>query len=580
MQDEVAEAVMMGDLYNAGRTLSRVCNQLGVMSCRIFDSQNKELFIYPSNSSHRKEHRFSSFPLIYGGKRVGRIEYEEKPVHWYELMENEFALVLGFVIFLGFVGFFVVRWLEKESKLAATGIHSQHVGHNIQSPLAALRAIYENAEFKKLSEPLRILFRSGLTQIEDLSNNLMQQHRKNSKSDELSVQPVASLIETVVSAKRSELRSLIGVDIKSDLTADCYGLFINVIPSEFKSAISNLINNAAQAIDTRGTVSVTAHRDGRNVVVLVEDNGKGIPEKRLPKLMEHGATYDKATGHGYGLSHAKKWITRWGGEIDIRSRLGEGTTVEMRLPSALPPKWFVPEIEVVTPTSVVVLDDDRSIHQTWVQRLAGAKDVQIIPCMNRKQLEDWHQSNQGKPALFLVDFELSDKEDGLKVIESLGIAGDSILITSRGDEKIVVKRCEELGVKLIPKGMAVMVPISVQDVSSFREILIDDNPATRSAWRSVAQDHGVFLGTLSSPKQFLDRANTFKKETPIYIDADLGQGIRGEEVAKKIHDAGFTNIMLATGYPEDSIAKRPWVKRVINKTPPWLTLEARSETSA
>jgi hypothetical protein len=62
--------------------------------------------------------------------------------------------------------------------------------------------------------------------------------------------------------------------------------------------------------------------------------------------------------------------------------------------------------------------------------------------------------------LFLIDLEIiGQAESGLDLIEQLGIQDLSILITSHFDEHEVRQRCEDLGVRLIPKSMAGFVPI-------------------------------------------------------------------------------------------------------------------------
>ena len=65
-------------------------------------------------------------------------------------------------------------------------------------------------------------------------------------------------------------------------------------------------------------------------------------------------------------------------------------------------------------------------------------------------------------ALFLMDYEISGStESGLDLIETLGIQKQSILVTSRYEEKNIRERCESLGVRLIPKSMSGFVPIEI-----------------------------------------------------------------------------------------------------------------------
>ncbi|MBI4668014.1 MAG: hypothetical protein HY747_02330, partial [Elusimicrobia bacterium] len=55
----------------------------------------------------------------------------------------------------------------------------------------------------------------------------------------------------------------------------------------------------------------------------------------------------------------------------------------------------------------------------------------------------------------------------------------------------------------------------------------------------------------------------------IYLDCELGNGIKGEEFAQELHAKGFTNLYLATGHPADRFQGLPWIKAVVGKEPPW-----------
>jgi hypothetical protein len=65
--------------------------------------------------------------------------------------------------------------------------------------------------------------------------------------------------------------------------------------------------------------------------------------------------------------------------------------------------------------------------------------------------------------LYLVDYELlRDTRTGLDVIEELGVANRSILVTSRYEDTTIRKRCEGLKIPLIPKGIAGFLPVFVR----------------------------------------------------------------------------------------------------------------------
>jgi len=99
----------------------------------------------------------------------------------------------------------------------------------------------------------------------------------------------------------------------------------------------NLISNAIKFTARGGRVRVSANCDGPMLAVAVEDTGVGVGAADLPHLGEAffqaRASYDRRhDGTGLGLSIVKGLVCLHGGDMDIRSRLGDGTRVTVRLP--------------------------------------------------------------------------------------------------------------------------------------------------------------------------------------------------------------------------------------------------------
>ncbi|MGH6994923.1 MAG: sensor histidine kinase, partial [Stellaceae bacterium] len=105
----------------------------------------------------------------------------------------------------------------------------------------------------------------------------------------------------------------------------------------FSQILINLVSNAVKFTPRGGRVTVSAVRDKDCLVVAVEDTGVGIGEDDLPRLGEAffqaRASYDRRhDGSGLGLSIVKGLVHLHGGDLEIRSRLGRGTRVSVRLP--------------------------------------------------------------------------------------------------------------------------------------------------------------------------------------------------------------------------------------------------------
>ncbi|MBU0504645.1 hypothetical protein KJ708_01535, partial [bacterium] len=221
--------------------------------------------------------------------------------------------------------------------------------------------------------------------------------------------------------------------------------------------------------------------------------------------------------------------------------------------------------------------------------------------------------------LFLFDYELlGNEKTGLQIIDELNIKENAILVTSHYEEEHIRNECKRLGVKLLPKNLAGFVPISVSvdrfpvsvkektkktdsgqrttdndqygdrlsvvvkektkntdsgqrtaDHDPIDAILIDDDYLVHTTWRLIAKQHGKTVKCYVDPEDFVNDSDDINKATPLYIDSNLGDGVKGEVLAKEFYEQGFTNIYLATGYPKDDFAKVPWIKDVVGKQPPF-----------
>ncbi|MEZ5145246.1 MAG: ATP-binding protein [Acidimicrobiales bacterium] len=108
------------------------------------------------------------------------------------------------------------------------------------------------------------------------------------------------------------------------------------------SAVYNLLDNAVKYSDPGSPVEVRAGTDGRYVDIAVQDHGIGIPARDLERVFERFYRVDQARsrqtgGTGLGLAIVRHVVSNHDGEVRVESRLGEGTTFTLWLPSASGP---------------------------------------------------------------------------------------------------------------------------------------------------------------------------------------------------------------------------------------------------
>jgi cell cycle sensor histidine kinase DivJ len=117
-------------------------------------------------------------------------------------------------------------------------------------------------------------------------------------------------------------------------------------PRAFRQIVLNLVSNAVKFTERGGRVTISARVDGSRMILRVMDNGVGIAQEDLKRIgdpfFQAGKTYQRRhEGTGLGLSIVKSLVALHRGEIDVQSKVEEGTTVTVMLPLT-----FVPGVDV------------------------------------------------------------------------------------------------------------------------------------------------------------------------------------------------------------------------------------------
>ncbi|MBF0311964.1 MAG: hypothetical protein HQK52_01030 [Oligoflexia bacterium] len=501
-------------------------------------------------------------------------------------------------LFLGLMGlYYILKFQDERSKMYIIQSIGQQVSHDIRSPLTALISS-ARTWIHLLPEEERITVRSQIQRIQDIANDLLKRRKEiqsgKTSLDAISISPqmLSSCIEEIVTEKRMNFRQFLDLHIEA-ITDQTYGIFANINLTEFKRLLSNLINNATESYDDKkGRVEISLSQDDLNAVITVKDFGKGIPIEILAKLgvvgVTHGKDGSKNSGNGLGVAHAKKTVESWGGQFKIDSVIGMGTSVQLIIPKATAPHWFVSKISIEEYSAIVILDDDQGIHQTWDKRLSllGDKDkFTVVHVSTPDAFSAWiaEYSLKYVKILYLCDYELLGHEfTGLKLIEQHNLKM-AYLVTSHYEENKIRAKCQELGIKLIPKMLAGLIPIEFNaakitgaiqseaaDLKNVQAVYVDDEFYNRKDWIKHAKKRGVHLLALETSAELIDIYDQLDKDNcEIFLDRELGIGLpKGEEVATQLHKKGFKKIALATGYDPDVFTHIPWLK-VLGKDCPW-----------
>lgn len=214
------------------------------------------------------------------------------------------------------------QMLLQSEKLASIGILASGIAHEINNPLGGIFNCIRMLEEQKIcsNEKYFELIKDGLERIENTVKKLLWMSRKGDDIREnINVAELVDHVVEFVKYNVSKKRIRIEKDIES-------GMEILVNRSDLEQILLNLLINAIYAVDTDGLIKIRGKRDKGKILLIVEDNGSGIPKENLSKIFDPFFTTKKqGEGTGLGLWITYEIVKNYGGEIKVESEEGKGS---------------------------------------------------------------------------------------------------------------------------------------------------------------------------------------------------------------------------------------------------------------
>ncbi|MBW1784305.1 MAG: PAS domain-containing protein [Deltaproteobacteria bacterium] len=248
-------------------------------------------------------------------------------------LEGEGGLFMGWVIL--FRDLTEIQDLKREmarsQRLASIGRLAAGVAHEIRNPLSSIKgfATYFKERYGKVPEDKKTA-EIMIQEVERL-NRVISQLLEFARPMTIRKRPthLHDTIEDSLKMIEGDARSK-GIRVRFEGDPHIKEVFMD--PDRIKQVLLNLYLNAMEAMADGGLLTVEAVRDAdeRHVAIRVSDTGKGIKEKDLPHLFDPYFT-TRSSGTGLGLAIVHNIMESHGGDVRIKSREGEGTTVILRL---------------------------------------------------------------------------------------------------------------------------------------------------------------------------------------------------------------------------------------------------------
>jgi signal transduction histidine kinase/FixJ family two-component response regulator len=228
----------------------------------------------------------------------------------------------------------MARQMAQADKLAAIGLLAGGVAHEVNNPLGAILAFAqllrreslepdESADYLKEIEDSAIRCKKIVERLLSFARQAQRDERRP-----FSLNDVVG--ETAFLVERSYLPAR--VRFERDLDPDLGDVLGN--PNEISQVLLNLVTNARDAMPGGGVVKVTTRNlSDTQVELVVSDTGQGIPPEVLGRIFDpFFTTKPEGKGTGLGLAVTYGIIREHRGLVEVRSKLGEGTEIQVILP--------------------------------------------------------------------------------------------------------------------------------------------------------------------------------------------------------------------------------------------------------
>lgn len=222
--------------------------------------------------------------------------------------------------------------ISHQEKMASIGLLAAGIAHEIGNPLTSISSMTQIIKRKVNDENVEqylTTIRENIDRISRIVRELVDFARPSSL--EATWVNVNDVIRNAYGIVKYDKRAKT-VEFKLNLQEDLPNLFL--VPDQLLQVILNILLNAIDALkDGKGKVNIDSKQEGDYILISITDDGIGIPEEHLNKIFEpFFTTKDVGRGTGLGLSVSYGIIKNFNGSIQVKSKVGEGSTFTIKLP--------------------------------------------------------------------------------------------------------------------------------------------------------------------------------------------------------------------------------------------------------
>ena len=267
-------------------------------------------------------------PLVFHERLLGMVVLARPPVtHALNWEDYDLLRVIGRQSAVHLAQLDAVQALAQAKQFEACNRLSAYVMHDLKNLIAQLSLVVSNAARHKHNPE----FMEDAIQTVDNSvskmNRLLTNLRSGLSSEE-DVQDIelCNVLEEVV-------QMMVAGTPQPSLDCQVRGMYVKADHDRLVAVVGHMVRNAQDATSDTGMVIVRLFKKSANAVIEVQDNGEGMDEVFIrDRLFKPFDSTKGKSGMGIGVYETREFIRSLGGEVEVISRRGEGSTFRLRIP--------------------------------------------------------------------------------------------------------------------------------------------------------------------------------------------------------------------------------------------------------
>lgn len=344
------------------------------------------------------------------------------------------------------------------------------VAHNLKNAITVFR--YRISKAKSLSASEKLLFEDVLDQIQGLSSGILETRKIRVIETFDLIKSVRKVITQKQEVFSDKVSVKLGLQISTNLPEE---ILVSGPRADFEASIANIVTNSFEAIDAVGEILVAIQCEKGLAEINIKDNGKGIPDNILPRLMLEGSTF-KPEGNGLGLFHARSTVEgKMNGHLKIHSTEEVGTTVTLKIPVKTETLKPLLSMDIFPGMNLVFIDDDPLIHSTFGEILERFNSsITVTKLFSTEDFEKWFEENGDGDIgsrFYFFDYNLkNEKLNGLDLIKKYGLSLESWLVTGDSGRTDIQEDAKTVGVKVVSKLDIENIKFNLLETNRFQEM--------------------------------------------------------------------------------------------------------------